>query len=155
MEVPCYPGGTLCPNHMEIVTYCAKSKRCELVQISDKWLFQQNAYCTRAGKLPLLVFITALFRTSLMMSLKNRVAKCHIPDQEPGMIPSGGKWHEKISVKHPWGEKKKGWNKKKQPWSLVKQIMFCKADILMTLYFKYIYWRRPLCPQNMELGLWN
>lgn len=91
MEVPCYPGGTLCPNHMEIVTYCAKSKCCELVQISDKWLFQQNAYCTRAGKLPLLVFITALFRTSLMMSLKNRVAKCHIPDQEPGMIPSGGK----------------------------------------------------------------
>lgn len=37
----------------------------------------------------------ALFRTNHMMSLKNRVAKSKIPDQEPGMIPKLGKWHAK------------------------------------------------------------
>lgn len=39
----------------------------------------------------MLLFIIALFRTNYVMSLKNSVAKSHIPDQEPGMIPKLGK----------------------------------------------------------------
>lgn len=43
----------------------------------------------------MLLFIIALFRTNYMMSLKNSIAKSHIPDQKSGMIPKLGKWHVK------------------------------------------------------------